>query len=124
MNKSLRLILGSSLCAKHQKLDEQPDFSVVAQAKSTKGAVQLCLKHQPHIVILDNNNDKASLKATRQIINALPDINVIIVSEQIDGGIVEAVEAGASGFLPQKIETAELSSIIRTISQNNTYFVL
>ncbi|MEX0834013.1 MAG: response regulator transcription factor [Actinomycetota bacterium] len=65
-------------------------------------AVEICRKDAPDVVLMDVAFDGrlAGIEATRRIKEVSPDTKVVIVTGQEDQRLlVEAIEAGASGFL-------------------------
>ncbi len=123
MNKHIHLVLGSTHNTKRQEINAQHDVTVVAQAMTMNEAIDFSQQYRPSVVILDSGTKRESLAATRQILQSLPGTHVIIIAaEHMDEYLVEAVEAGASGFLPHNIHAGELLSAVRTIAQDKTYF--
>jgi NarL family two-component system response regulator LiaR len=65
-------------------------------------AIELCRVHHPDVVLMDYilNTDIDGAEATRAIKDDRPETNVVIMTGQQDErSMVNAVEAGASGFL-------------------------
>ncbi len=74
-----------------------------------QAAVDLCLEHLPDVVLMDIEfkGGMSGIDATRRIKEASPSTNVVIMTAHDDDRLlVDAVEAGASGFLG-KDEAAE-----------------
>jgi len=77
--------------------------------QSPKKAIELCRQHRPDVVLMDVmfNGPMNGIEATRQIKDISPSTNVVIMTGHEDEHLlIEAVEAGASGFL-SKAEAAD-----------------
>src|SRR6185369_9392991 len=73
------------------------DIEIVGEAETGRQAVQLTKKLRPGVVVMDIAMPQLNgLEATRQILEALPDTKVIILSAHADNAYVEqANTAGA-----------------------------
>lgn len=82
--------------------DEQLRF-VAPPVHDPERALELCGEHFPDVVLMDVEFKKggmSGIEATRRIKKASPATNVVIMTAHDDERLlVEAVEAGASGFL-------------------------
>jgi DNA-binding NarL/FixJ family response regulator len=87
-------------------LVEERGHEVVAEAASAPEAVELALRHEPAVVLLDLDADRvATIAATRRISTELASIAVVILSSRAEGDmLLEAVRAGARGFLTKDVD--------------------
>ena len=112
MRAGLRAILGSLA-----------DIEVVADAADGREAVELCIRHRPDIVLLDVS--MASLNgigATEQIVKAGIGTRVIILSMfGSEEYVLQALRAGASGYILKGASTSELELAIRTVAGGETF---
>jgi DNA-binding NarL/FixJ family response regulator len=107
-----------AICEDHRMLADalamvvatDPDLRLVAPpVDNADAAVELCEQHHPDVILMDIQlrGPTTGIDATRRIKKISPDTQVVIVSglgkEQM---LVEAVEAGACGFL-DKTEAVE-----------------
>ena len=107
-----------AICEDHRMLadalvmviEDDDELELVAPPVDTaEDAVALCAEHRPDVILMDVQLRGAAtgLDATREIKKISPDTQVVIVSGMgQDRLLVEAVEAGASGFL-DKTEAVE-----------------
>ncbi|HFE66312.1 MAG TPA: response regulator transcription factor [Chloroflexi bacterium] len=104
-----------------QALNMQPDMNVVAQAGNGVEAVQLVQAHQPDVALLDiNMPEMDGVEATRQITAVAPQTGVIILTMyRRDDYVVEAIKAGASGYLLKEVELDELLAAIRAVARGD-----
>src|SRR5215469_11235753 len=87
-------------------------FSVVATAGNGAQALRVAAATRPDVVLLDLNlPDLPGAQVTRQLLGALPGLRVLILSasgERQD--VLDAVTAGASGYLVKSAEPSELTA--------------
>ncbi|MEU0337171.1 response regulator transcription factor [Streptomyces sp. NPDC006193] len=98
-------------------VDSEPDMEVVGEAADGAEAVRLAREHTPDVVLMDIRMPGADgLAATRRI-SADPRLGqvrvVILTTFEVDDHVVQALRAGASGFLGKGSEPAELLNAIR-----------
>lgn len=84
-------------------VERDPELSLVAPAvHDADRAVELCQEHRPDVVLMDVEFKvgMSGIAATRRIKEVSPTTKVVIMTAHDDERLlVEAVEAGASGFL-------------------------
>ena len=102
-----------------QAISFQPDMEVVAQAANGREAIALAQSQQPDVILLDINMPELDgVAATRQITETLPKIGIIILTMyRRDDYIIEAIKAGASGYLLKEVELEELLAAIRAVAR-------
>lgn len=102
-----------------QALDAQPDMHVVAQADNGAEAVHLARIHQPQVALVDiNMPEMDGVEATRQIMDILPQSGIIILTMYRHGDVVvEAIKAGARGYLLKEVELEEVLAAIRAVAR-------
>ncbi|MEV5142981.1 response regulator transcription factor [Streptomyces sp. NPDC052727] len=98
-------------------VDSEPDMEVVGEASDGAEAVRLAKEHGPDVVLMDIRMPGTDgLAATRQI-GAEPSLAqvrvVILTTFEVDDYVVQALRAGASGFLGKGSEPDELLNAIR-----------
>jgi DNA-binding NarL/FixJ family response regulator len=82
-------------------LAAEGDFRIVAEARTSREAVVLARKIRPAVVLMDIAMPVLNgSQATRQILKAVPDTKVLILSAYDDDACVgEVTSAGAAGYL-------------------------
>jgi DNA-binding NarL/FixJ family response regulator len=105
-------------------LELEPDFEVVGEAKEGREAIELVKKLRPHVVLMDIAMPKLNgLEATRQVLKALPETKVLMLSAHNDDGYLKkAEEFGASGFLLKQTSSHDVCRAIRKIENGGTFF--
>ena len=100
-------------------LNAEADMEVVAEAGTGRDAVAIAKAHRPDVVLMDiRMPDGDGLAAAARILAdpALPGTPVIILTTfELDEYIIEAVRAGAAGFLVKDTEPEELIRAVRVV---------
>ncbi len=87
-----------------------PDLEIVAEAADGAEAVELARKHRPDVVLMDLLMPVMSgVEATATIRRELPDTEVLALTSVIeDTAVVEALRAGAIGYLLKNTDAPQL----------------
>lgn len=104
-------------------LSNEPELEIIGQAADGRQAIDVVLRVQPDVVIMDMNMERLNgIEATRQILSQNPQIRVIIISSLSHRrAVTQALRAGASGYLLKKSSFNELVTAIRTVIHKGTY---
>src|SRR5688500_13490568 len=104
-------------------LEQQHDFQVVAEAQTGLEAVELALRFQPEVVLMDISLPGLNgIDATRKIIDGVPDVRVIaLTAHSMQDMIGGAFNAGAVGYLLKDSAVEELAQAIRTVLDGGVY---
>lgn len=97
--------------------DERVD--VVGQAADGAEAVKLAIKLKPDVVLMDLKMPNVDgIEGTRQIVETLPETKVLILSTfETDSQVIQALKAGASGYVLKDSSAAGIvSSIVAVMS--------
>jgi DNA-binding NarL/FixJ family response regulator len=101
-------------------IDSAPDLTVVAEAATGAEAVSLTRSSRADVVLMDiRMPDIDGIAATRQITTDedLDGVRVVMLTTfEVDELVVQAIRAGASGFLGKGVEPAELLDAIRIVA--------
>lgn len=103
-------------------LSTQPDFDVVAEAATGREAVSLAAEHRPDVLLLDlEMPDMDGVAALRHLREAdVPVRAIVFTAFDTDERILEAVRAGAQGYLLKGAPRGELFRAIRVVSQGGS----
>jgi DNA-binding NarL/FixJ family response regulator len=104
-------------------LEEQDDFSVVAEAGDVDGALQCTRTHRPKVILLDlNMPGRASLPAIPELLQAAPGTAVVVMTQHDDPEFARAaLLGGASGFVLKEAAQSELVDAVRAAAAGRTY---
>ena len=99
-------------------------FEVRATAPGADAAVRIATTVRPDVVLMDLNlGDSSGVDATREITNALPDTRVLVLSASGEhSDVLEAVKAGASGYLMKSASARELVDAVHRTAQGDPVF--
>ncbi|QYC42830.1 Transcriptional regulatory protein DegU [Nonomuraea coxensis DSM 45129] len=103
-------------------LEAEPDITVVGQAGDGKDATEQTRALLPDVVLMDIRMPGVDgIEATRRIVReAAPSAHVpkvlVLTTFDLDEYIVEALRAGASGFLLKDVPPDELVQAIRVVA--------
>ena len=104
-------------------LEGQPEIEVVGEAADGKQGVEAAERLRPDVVVMDIRMPVLDgIEATRRIVRdgAAPNARVLILTTfDADENVVEALRAGASGFLLKDVTPADLVVAIRTIADGD-----
>lgn len=96
--------------------DEQ--FDVVAEAADADAAVAAALRERPDICVLDADMPGDSVRATAAISSDLPQSAVVILAAQRgDEAMLDAVRAGAAGYLFKDMDPERLRFALRGVME-------
>jgi len=98
-------------------LRQRPEFTVIEGAESLPEAIRRIQEQRPDVILMDIILPGANgIEASRSIKKDYPDLDVIIVSRLVDeSSVLEAVKAGATGYLPKTSEPEDLYNAIRVV---------
>jgi len=111
IRSSLQIVLGI-----------EPDLEVAGVAGDGTQAVELVETKRPDIVLMDIHMPMMNgIEATKRIKQAYPQVKIIILTtfQEMDF-VIEALQAGAEGYLLKAIDTKDLVSGIRVVANGGT----
>ena len=102
-----------------QLLGTFDDVDWVGSADGGEAAVELCAEKHPDVLLLDLQMPGVDgIEATARVGNASPDTRVVVFTSFSDrDGIVQALDAGAVGYLLKDAEPGEIHAAIRAAAR-------
>ena len=99
------------------------DIEIVATAADGIEAVERARSECPDIVLMDLRMPRLEgAEATRQILAALPDTRVLVLTTYADDDFLfPALQAGARGYLTKDASAEEIEQAIRALVAGNTH---
>ena len=100
-------------------LADEPDIDVIGEAADGRAAVDQARRLRPDIVVMDIRMPSLDgIAATRELMaDPEPRVRVLMLTTfDADEHVVEALRAGASGFLLKDVTPEDFASAIRTIA--------
>jgi DNA-binding NarL/FixJ family response regulator len=105
-------------------LQADGDVEVVAQAADGLETVTKAIASRPDVVVADISMPRLNgIEVVRRLREALPDTRVLILTmHQEDEYVLQAVRAGASGYLVKDSAASELLVAVRSLKAGRGYF--
>ncbi|WP_424246093.1 DNA-binding NarL/FixJ family response regulator [Elusimicrobium posterum] len=93
-------------------------LEVVGEGADGEQAVALAKKLKPDVILMDIKLPKLDgISATRKIRQENPDINVLMLSSfEDESHVLDAIQAGANGYLSKMLPVSELLNSIKTFT--------
>ncbi|WP_457109597.1 response regulator [Marmoricola sp. URHA0025 HA25] len=103
-------------------LESEGDIEIVGEAATVSDARRLVPPLAPRVLVLDDElPDGSGLELCRDLRVLSPETRVLVLtSEQSEEAIVQAMQAGAVGYLLKQVEGATLLSAVRTIASGRS----
>jgi two-component system, NarL family, response regulator LiaR len=103
-------------------LANEPDLQIVGEAQDGEEALNLCRRFMPELVLMDVRMPKMDgLEATRAIKEVSPQTAILMVTTYENPEyLVEAIKAGAAGYLLKETTKAQLLSTVRRVLDGET----
>jgi DNA-binding NarL/FixJ family response regulator len=105
-------------------LSGAPDLDVVGEAETVADAVRMVEETTPDVVLMDLNlPDGSGIDATRDLLDAHPEIRVLVMTMSSDDeAVVAAMRSGARGYVVKGAGREEVLSAVRTVAQGGAVF--
>jgi DNA-binding NarL/FixJ family response regulator len=99
-------------------------ISVVATADGVAAAARIARAVQPDVVLMDMRlPDGDGAQATALVLEASPRSRVLVLSASAErADVLDAVKAGASGYLVKSASSEELASAIRSVHEGRAVY--
>ncbi len=103
-------------------LSRYPYFDVVGEAGDANEALELTERLQPDIVVMDIRlPGRNGIEATRAIVEQRPETKVIMLTSHADDDIlIEAINAGASGYVLKQIGSDDLVHALEMVGRGES----
>ncbi len=104
-------------------LGKMPDVQVVGEAADGHAAIQLVAQLQPDLVLMDLSMPHLNgLEASRRITADAGSVRVIVITMHADRQyVIEALKAGAAGYVLKKNVAQELPAAIPAVMDGKSY---
>lgn len=104
-------------------LDKEPDIEVVAVAEDGRSAVNLVQELSLDVAVMDIGMPFLNgIEATRQLAAETPETGILILSmHSARRYVLEALSAGAKGYILKDCASEELAWAIRAVAAKETY---
>jgi two-component system response regulator NreC len=105
-------------------LSLEQGFEVVAEADDGAQALTLAQQHRPDVVVLDiTMPGESGIEVAAKLRRTLPESRVLVLTMHDRGEyVLEAVRAGAHGYVLKDAGPAELRDAVRTVHRGEEFF--
>jgi DNA-binding NarL/FixJ family response regulator len=102
---------------------DKPGLVVVAKAYNGNDAIELALKHQPQLILMDVfMNGLNGIEAVRSIRATLKSVRILAISSFAEREpVLQMLNAGANGYVLKANAFTELSFAIDAVLRGNTF---
>ena len=99
-------------------LEQAEEFEVVGQARDGIEAVKAALELSPDVIVMDVlMPNKDGVEACREIMESLPGTRVVMLTASTEAdAVIEAVAAGATGYLQKVSGMDQLLSTVKVVA--------
>ncbi len=107
----------------HALIDSFDDITVVGEASDGRDAARRARNANPDVVLMDIAMPGLNgLEATSRIVRSCPRTKVLVLTmHSNEEYVVQALRAGASGYLVKEAATGELHHAISSVARGETY---
>ena len=105
-------------------VEREDDLELVAACDDGRRALEAILDEQPHVAAIDHGLPSLdAVGIVEALATAGSPTRTLIFSARLDGrGIVDAVQAGAAGYVSKSWSRARICDAIRTVAAGGTIF--
>jgi DNA-binding NarL/FixJ family response regulator len=97
---------------------EEAGFEVCAQAATGDRAVELAIKHEPDVALLDIRMRGDGITAARRIAAELPKTGILMLTVSADAeDVLGALQAGARGYVLKGASPDEIADAVRAVHE-------
>ena len=103
-------------------LGSVPDFEVIGEGATADEAVSVVSNLLPDIVLLDISMPGGGIQAAERISTACPVVKILMLTvSENENDVMAALEAGACGYVLKGIGGDELTDVIRSVYEGESY---
>ncbi|MFC0559277.1 response regulator [Halalkalibacter alkalisediminis] len=101
----------------------ESEFEIVADGQDGSQALELVKLYRPDVILMDINMPNMNgVEATKELVQAFPNIKVLILSIHDDESYVTHVlKTGASGYLLKEMDADALIEAVKVVASGGAY---
>ena len=113
VREGLRAVLGS-----------ESDMEVVGEAATGKEVVERAAELRPDVILMDIQMPELNgIEATRRILEANPDVGVVVLTMfEDDDSVFSVMRAGARGYVLKGTPPSEILKVVRAVAAGEAHF--
>ena len=100
------------------------EIEVVGEASNGKIAIELAMKKEPDVVLMDISMPEINgLEATRQIKKKFPDMKILVLSayDNVEY-VLEILQSGANGYILKNTSPDDLFAAVKAVHSGQAFF--
>jgi DNA-binding NarL/FixJ family response regulator len=119
MRPAIRLVVAGDHVGLKRAIDGADDVALVGTADDGDEALELCRRERPDVLLIGLSMPVLDgVAAARELSAAHPEIRVVVLTTPADRArILDALDAGAIGYLPKDAAPADLLAGVRAASR-------
>lgn len=99
-----------------RRLLERDGFVVSAEAEDAESAIELISSERPLLCLVDPNIAGGGLRVVREVSRRLPSTLIVVLADSENrGDVLDAIRAGASGYLLKSMNPDRLAPALRGV---------
>jgi DNA-binding NarL/FixJ family response regulator len=103
-------------------LRESGQFEVVAEVGTAAEAAEAAVRHRPALALLDISMPGSGIRAAQSIAAAVPGVRIVMLTaSESDDHVMEALKAGAAGYVLKGVGGRELVAVLSDVAQGGSY---
>lgn len=105
-------------------LGSEPDMEVVGEAATGEEVLEWAAELRPDVILMDIQMPQINgIEATRRILDANPDIGVVVLTMfEDDDSVFSAMRAGARGYVLKGAPPSEILKVLRAVGAGEAHF--
>jgi DNA-binding NarL/FixJ family response regulator len=105
-------------------LSPEPDMEVVGEAATGKEVVERAAELRPDVILMDiQMPELTGIEATRRILEANPDVGVVVLTMfEDDDSVFSVMRAGARGYVLKGAPPSEILKVVRAVAAGEAHF--
>jgi DNA-binding NarL/FixJ family response regulator len=113
VREGLRAVLGCEI-----------DMEIVGEAATGKEVVERAAELRPDVILMDIQMPELNgIEATRRILDANPDVGVVVLTMfEDDDSVFAAMRAGARGYVLKGASPSEILKVVRAVAAGEAHF--
>jgi DNA-binding NarL/FixJ family response regulator len=105
-------------------LGREPDMEVVGEAATGTEVVERAAELRPYVILMDIQMPGLNgIEATRRILEANPDVGVVVLTMfEDDDSVFSVMRAGARGYVLKGAPPSEILKVVRAVAAGEAHF--
>ena len=114
---------GDGVAALRDRLDVLPGITVCGEAPDGPAALRVAIEHRPDVCLVSDDGRLGSVAVVEMFVQRAPHVSVVLWGpEPDDDALLDAVTAGASGYLPSALATKDVGAALLDVAAGRPAF--